>query len=89
MLAAADDELLPRRIGALVVSPHTPSLIYLGGVNLEENQSAGMYRSRDAGKSWQRENSPSCHNYWCHSIALHPDGAIFADLEMRGGQAAI
>ena len=89
VLASADEELLPRRIGALAVSPHTPSLLYLGGVNLEEGQAAGLYHSADGGKSWLRENSPSRYNYWCHSIALHPDGAVFAALEMHGWQTGI
>jgi hypothetical protein len=89
VLATADDNVLPRRIGALVSSPHTPGLLYLGGVNLDETQAGGLYHSNDGGKLWLRENSISVHNYWCHSIALHPDGAVFAALEMNGRQTGI
>lgn len=89
VLATAGNDAVPRRIGALVSSPHTPSLLYLGGVNLQEDQSGGLYRSCDGGKSWLRENSISLHNYWCHSIALHPGGTVFAALEMHGAQTGI
>jgi photosystem II stability/assembly factor-like uncharacterized protein len=89
LLAASADNDLPRRVGALVSSPLTPGLLYLGGVNLDEDQPAGLYRSSDGGKSWLREDTFSTHNYWCHSIALHPDGTVFAAHEMRGSQSGI
>ena len=54
VLASAGNDALPRRIGALVSSAHTPRLLYLGGVNLDEAQPAGLYRSGDGGKSWLR-----------------------------------
>jgi photosystem II stability/assembly factor-like uncharacterized protein len=88
-LASAEDQVLPRRIGALVSSPHTPSLLYLGGVNLDESQPGGIYRSCDGGKNWTREDGPSKQNYWCHAIAIHPDGTVFAALEMHGWQTGI
>ncbi len=89
VLAVADDNALPRRIGTLVSSPLTAGLLYLGGVNLDEDQPGGFYQSCDGGKTWMREDSFSANTYWCHSIALHPDGTIFAALEMRGWQTGI
>jgi photosystem II stability/assembly factor-like uncharacterized protein len=88
-LATAEDHALPRRIGALASSPHTPGLLYLGGVNLDENLPGGLYRSIDGGKTWAREDGPSRNNYWCHSLAIHPDGTVFAGLEMQGWQSGV
>lgn len=89
VLANAGDHDLPRRIGSLVSCPRTPGLLYLGGVNLDENQPGGLYRSCDGGQSWLREDFPSARNYWCHSIAIHPDGTVFAAHEMHGWQSGI
>jgi photosystem II stability/assembly factor-like uncharacterized protein len=86
VLAPAGKGRLPRRIGALV---STPGALYLGGVNLDESHPGGLYLSHDGGRSWRRENSISKRNYWCHSIAVHPEGIAFAALEMGGWQSGI
>ena len=44
---------------------------------------------RMAGRAGMRQDSISKSNYWCHSIALHPDGTVFAALEMRGWRTGI
>jgi hypothetical protein len=50
------------------------SMLYVGGVTLDEQHPAGLYGSPDGGKTWRRENGPSSSNYWCHSLVAHPDG---------------
>lgn len=87
--AAAGVHNLPRRIGVLLPSKCTPSMLYLGGVTLDEQNPAGLYSSPDGGKTWRRENHPSACNYWCHSLAEHPEGFLLAGLELFGAQTGI
>ncbi len=84
--ANAENHNLPRRVGVLLP---TASMLYLGGVTLDEFHPAGLYRSPDGGKNWVRENSPSGRNYWCHSLAAHPEGFLLAGLELAGAQTGI
>src|ERR1035438_8443464 len=88
LLAAADTQNLPRRIGVLLPCKHTPSTLYLGGVTLDESHPAGLYVSADGGRTWRRENGPSRNNYWCHSLVEHPQ-ALLAGLELGGAQTGI
>ena len=89
LLAAADTHNLPCRIGVLLPRGLTPSMLYLGGLTLDEQHPAGLYGSPDGGKTWLRENGPSCSNYWCHSLAAHPEGFLLAGLELGGAQTGI
>src|ERR1039458_3249854 len=89
LLAAADTQNLPRRIGVLLPCKHRPSMLYLGGVTLDESHPAGLYVSADGGQTWRRENGPSRSNYWCHSLVEHPQGFLLAGLELGGAQTGI
>src|ERR1035437_6692866 len=89
LLAGAGTHNLPRRIGVLLPCKFTPSMLYLGGVTLDEQNPAGLYGSPDGGRTWRRENYPSNCNYWCHSLAAHPAGYLLAGLELFGAQTGI
>jgi photosystem II stability/assembly factor-like uncharacterized protein len=89
LLAEADTHVLPRRIGVLLPCRHSHRMLYLGGVTLDEQIPAGLYGSADGGKNWLRENAPSSRNYWCHSLAAHPEGFLLAGLELGGAQTGI
>jgi photosystem II stability/assembly factor-like uncharacterized protein len=89
LLAAAGTHNLPRRIGALLPLKLAHSTLYLGGVTLNEQHPAGLYGSSDGGRTWRREDGPSSSNYWCHSLAAHPDGFLLAGLELGGAQTGI
>ena len=89
LLAAFDTHNLPRRIGVLLPLKLADSMLYLGGITLDEQHPAGLYGSPDGGKSWRREDGPSGCNYWCHSLAAHPDGFLLAGLDLGGAQTGI
>jgi len=89
LIADAGNESLPRRIGAICPDPHKPGRIYIGGINLEETQFAGLYWSEDGGKTWHRENFFSLNSYWCHDIVPHPDGSLYAALYLGGAQTGV
>ena len=90
MLAAADANGLPRRIGAIAVDPNDSSRILIGGVNHVEGTPTGMFASVDSGVSWARVpiiGSP----YRCHGISFHPAraGWVFATIDNAGAQSGI
>jgi photosystem II stability/assembly factor-like uncharacterized protein len=87
--ALAGGDVIPRRIGALHPDPWTPGRLLLGGVTLDASQPSGLYESRDGGKTWQRDDSFSLQNYWCHSITCHPDGPLFAAVNLFGSRTGI
>jgi photosystem II stability/assembly factor-like uncharacterized protein len=89
LLAAADAHDLPRRIGVLLPRGLTSPMLYVGGVTFDEQHPAGLYGSPDGGKTWRREDGPTSSNYWCHSLAAHPDGFLLAGLELGGAQNGI
>ena len=89
LLAAADAHALPCRIGVLLPCKSTHSMLYLGGLTLDESHPAGLYGSPDGGKTWLRENGPSSSNYTCHSLVAHPDGYLLAGLYLGGAQTGI
>src|ERR1035441_7741372 len=72
LLAAADTHNLPRRIGVLLPLKLTDSMLYLGGITLNEHDPAGLYASPDGGKTWRRADGPSTSNYSCHALVAHP-----------------
>ena len=90
MLAAADANGLPRRIGAIAVDPNDSSRILIGGVNHVDGTPTGMFASVDSGVSWARVpiiGSP----YRCHGISFHPArvGWVFATIDNAGAQSGI
>ncbi len=90
-LADAENANIPRRIGVIAVCPFDPSgnVLYLGGVTHDDSMPAGLYRSDDAGKTWQRELQLCGGDYRCHSIVFHPDGLVFAAVHIRGCESGI
>jgi photosystem II stability/assembly factor-like uncharacterized protein len=89
VLADAQTAGLPRRIGALYIDPHTPGRMVIGGINLDESQPAGLYCSEDSGVTWDREDFFSANSYWCHSVVGHPDGTLFAAINVGGAQTGV
>jgi len=67
---------IPRRIGTIAVDPFDPAHVLVGGVGFgrvsEDNDSGGLYRTRDGGKTWTRESFVSTGNYWCHKVLFDP-----------------
>lgn len=76
---------LPRRVGSIAVDPFDPNHIRIGGVTHSETDPAGMFFSRDRGKTWDVEPFAS-RNYFCHVVLFHParQGVIFAVADIRG-----
>jgi photosystem II stability/assembly factor-like uncharacterized protein len=89
VLADAQAAGMPLRIGALYVDPHTPGRMVIGGINLDESQSAGLYCSTDGGAHWERDNYFSRNPYWCHTVLGHPDGTLFAAIGVGGSQTGV
>jgi photosystem II stability/assembly factor-like uncharacterized protein len=86
MLAAADANGLPKRIGAIAVDPNDSSRVLIGGVNHVPATPTGMFASVDSGVSWTHVpiiGSP----YRCHAIIFHPAraGWVFAAIDNAGG----
>ena len=90
------DEQPVLSIGAVAVYQHNPSIIYVGtGEGNPRNSQAagaGVYKSMDAGKTWEFMGLEATRNI--HRIAIHPDnpdivyvgaqGSAWADTEARG-----
>jgi len=91
VLAGAAENGLPRRIGVFAVHPYLGEgkLMYLGGVTHDETMPAALYESADGGATWNSEIFFANRSYWCHSIAFHPDGLLFATIEARGTVSGI
>jgi photosystem II stability/assembly factor-like uncharacterized protein len=96
LLAPADKNIVPRRIGVIAVDPFDSKHILLGGVGLAEVSSTGkdlggIFVSFDAGISWKRLTFISTQNYWCHSIVFHPKlkGTIYATFTEQGARSGI
>jgi photosystem II stability/assembly factor-like uncharacterized protein len=89
-LASAKEHSLPRRVGSLAVDPFDPMHMRLGGVTHSETDPAGMFYSRDGGRTWAVERLAT-RNYFCHSVAFHPGrrGVMFTAVDARGSLSGI
>ena len=89
-LAAAKDHSLPRRIGALAIDPFDSCHIRIGGVTHSEVDPAGMFYSRDGGRTWSVERLAT-RSYHCHAIVFHParPGWLLAALDARGARSGL
>ncbi len=85
--AASRSSGIPRRIGVIAIDPFDSNHIRLGGVRHAPQDVSAMFTSRDAGKTWTREDFVSRGNYWCHDIVFHPAarGVLFASVDEQGG----
>lgn len=57
------DQLPADAVGAIAIDPGNPDILYVGTGNLFEgaggmSKAAGLFKSRDAGKTWARLNGP-------------------------------
>lgn len=91
LFASCARSAIPSRIGVIAIDPHDPSHMRIGGIGFgrvspQESGLGGMYTSRNAGKTWARENFISAQNYWCHSIVFDPvrPRRIFATFTAQG-----
>jgi photosystem II stability/assembly factor-like uncharacterized protein len=80
---------LPRRIGVVYPDPNRPGRILVGGVSQDEQHPGGLFRSEDGGKRWKREEFFSRYSYRCHAVVSHPDGSIFAAVDLSGPQTGV
>ena len=82
---------IPTRIGTIAVNPFNRRHILLGGVSSRDSYSAGLFVSKNMGKTWKRHDFISSNNYWCHSIVFHPQrvGVVFATITERGWKNGI
>ncbi len=87
---ALSNENLPRRVGAIAVDPFDPQHIRIGGVTHSDIDPAGMFFSRDGGKTWDVEPLAK-RNYYCHAVLFHPKrkGVIFAVADVRGAASPL
>ena len=91
LFASCQKTKIPTRIGVIAIDPLDPRHMRLGGIGFGrvspgEEGLGGMYTSRDAGKTWGREEFITSQNYWCHSIVFHPTKPerIFATVTAQG-----
>ena len=96
LLAGTGNDLLPQRIGAIVIDPFDAQHIVVGGVGFNQASATGhdfggLYSSHDGGKSWTRELSFAPKNYWCHSVVFHPakKGLLYATITEQGSHSGI
>ena len=81
---------VPRRIGSMAVDPFDPAHVLVGGVGFGrvsgDNDFGGLYRTRDSGRTWQRETFVSPGNYWCHKVVFDPTrrGRIYIAVTEQG-----
>jgi photosystem II stability/assembly factor-like uncharacterized protein len=89
--ASAKQTGIPRRIGVIAIDPFDSNHIRIGGVRHSNQDSSGMYVSRDGGVTWARDPFASAQSYWCHSIVFHPtqQGTIWAAVYERGTRNGI
>jgi photosystem II stability/assembly factor-like uncharacterized protein len=94
LLAPAEANHLPTRIGAIAVDPFDPSHIRIGGVAHDyagTDVCDGLFVSRNGGLSWGRETFVSTAPYRCHAVLFHPSarGTLFATIAARGSRSGI
>jgi photosystem II stability/assembly factor-like uncharacterized protein len=94
LLAPADTNRIPTRIGAIAVDPFDPSHIRIGGVAHDYAGSDvcdGLFVSRNGGLSWGRETFVSTAPYRCHAVLFHPSarGTLFATIAARGSRSGL
>ena len=94
LLAPAEANHLPTRIGAIAVDPFDPSHIRIGGVAHDyagTDVCDGLFVSRNGGLSWGRESFVSTAPYRCHAVLFHPSarGTLFATIAARGSRSGI
>ena len=94
LLAPAEANHLPTRIGAIAVDPFDPSHIRIGGVAHDyagTDVCDGLFVSRNGGLSWGRETFASTAPYRCHAVLFHPSarGTLFATIAARGSRSGI
>lgn len=91
LIASCAEVGVPTRIGDVAVDPFDSRHICLGGVghkpdDAEPSSYGGLWQSRDAGRTWRRDDWFSPFNYWCHCVVFSPTrpGLVFASLTERG-----
>lgn len=85
VLAEAETNGLPTRIGTIVVDPADPDHILLGGVSHSSFAAReGLYRSTDGGNTWARVNGIATGRYRCHEIRFGAGQTIFATISGGG-----
>jgi len=82
---------IPTRIGTIAVDPFDGRHIMLGGVSSSDMLPAGLFYSKDMGRTWKRHSFVSENNYYCHSVVFHPTrpGMVFATVVERGWRNGI
>ena len=82
---------IPTRIGTIAVDPFNRRHVLLGGVSSSDLLPAGLFYSKDMGRTWRRHSFISENNYWCHSIAFHPTrkNLIFVTVTEQGWRNGI
>ncbi len=90
LLAAADVNGLPRRIGAIAVDPNEASRVLIGGVNHMAGMPTGMFGSVNGGMTWSRIAIVP-DPYRCFAILFHPtrEGWVYATIDSGGDQSGV
>ncbi len=91
LLASCARTGVPQRIGVIAIDPFDPAHIVIGGVGYSEDEKGGLYASQDGGRTWQRNDFISAHNYWCHAVVFHPTkiGTLYATVTENGARNGI
>ncbi|MEO1436386.1 MAG: T9SS type A sorting domain-containing protein [Bacteroidota bacterium] len=76
-------------ICAIAQDPNNPEIMYFGTgegfPNIDAVRGGGIWKSEDAGETWNRLTSTSGSTFWfIQRILVHPNGAVFA-LTRSGG----
>lgn len=86
LLASAQTQDVPRRIGRIAVDPFDSNHILLGGVGHRSQDSRGLFVTTDGGLSWARVSAMIPSPYQCHEVVFHPQtqGTIYITIDAVG-----
>ena len=94
-VASAAKGKVPPRIGVIAVDPFDATHVLLGGIGYgrlsADNDTGGLYESRDRGTTWTRLHPFGAANHWCHSIVFDPStaGRVFVAITAQGAASGL
>lgn len=91
LLASAEMQGLPRRIGRIAVDPFDSNRILVAGVGHRAADARGLFVSTDAGASWSQVGGLFAAPFQCHEVVFHPSqsGTIYATIDAAGMSSGI
>lgn len=91
LLASAEAQGLPRRIGRIAVDPFDSDRIFVAGVGHRAADARGLFVSTDGGVCWSRVGGIMAAPFHCHEVLFHPTevGTVYTALDANGMSTGI